>query len=60
LKRLVETDSPVLGPFREERNEPSNVLISVNAIAELKEIRKEEVLEKVSQNFEKLYGAINA
>jgi TatD DNase family protein len=57
---LVETDSPVLGPFREERNEPSNVLISVNAIAELKEIRNEEVLEKVSQNFEKLYGAINA
>ncbi|NIM97286.1 MAG: hypothetical protein GTO24_04145, partial [candidate division Zixibacteria bacterium] len=55
---LVETDSPVLGPSREQRNEPSNVLIAVNAIAELKGIGKVKVLEKVSQNFKKLYGAI--
>jgi TatD DNase family protein len=53
---LVETDSPVLGPSREERNEPANVLVSVNAIAEIKGIRKEEVLEAVSQNAWKLYG----
>jgi TatD DNase family protein len=55
---LVETDSPVLGPSREIRNEPSNVLVSVNAIAELKGIRKEEVVENVSQNFRKLYGPL--
>jgi Tat protein secretion system quality control protein TatD with DNase activity len=34
------------------------VLVSVNAIAELKGIRKEEVVENVSQNFRKLYGPL--
>ncbi len=52
---LVETDSPVLGPSREERNEPANVLVSVGAIAELKDLRREEVIEAVSRNFNKLY-----
>ena len=55
---LIETDSPVLGPSRERRNEPANALISVDMIAELKSISKEEVLEVVSQNTRKLYGDI--
>jgi len=55
---LIETDSPVLGPSREGRNEPANALISVDMIAELKSISKEEVLEVVSQNTRKLYGDI--
>jgi TatD DNase family protein len=53
---LVETDSPVLGPNSEERNEPANVLISVEAIAELKGLRLEEVVEAVSRNFNELYA----
>ena len=56
---LVETDSPVLGPSNKERNEPSNVMISVNAISELKNISKEEVLETVFENTYRLYGDLN-
>jgi TatD DNase family protein len=53
---LVETDSPVLGPSHEERNEPSNIMISVNAISEIKNVSKEEVLETVFENTYRLYG----
>jgi TatD DNase family protein len=53
---LVETDSPVLGPSHKERNEPSNIMISVNAISEIKNIIKEEVLETVFENTYRLYG----
>ena len=56
---LVETDSPVLGPTNKERNEPSNVMISVNAISELKNISKEEVLETVFENTYRVYGDLN-
>ncbi|KPJ83371.1 MAG: hypothetical protein AMS17_17655 [Spirochaetes bacterium DG_61] len=56
---LIETDSPVLGPSREQRNEPANALVSIAAIAELKNIRKEEVLDAVAQNTCKLYGDID-
>ena len=53
---LVETDSPVLGPNPKERNEPANVAISVRAIAELKDVREEAVIEAVSNNTKTLYG----
>lgn len=52
---LLESDSPVLGPAREERNEPANVLVVVDEIARIKDISKEEVLEAISQNTRKLY-----
>lgn len=55
---LVETDSPVLGPFPNERNEPANVAISIKAIAGLKDIGEEEVIAAVSDNTEKLYGKL--
>ena len=53
---LIETDSPVLGPLPGKRNEPANVLISVKAIAELKNISEEKVIEVVYQNTLRLYG----
>jgi len=53
---LIETDSPVLGPSPDERNEPANLVISVEAIAEIKNIRKDEIIEAVSENTLKLYG----
>ena len=53
---LVETDSPVLGPDPGERNEPSNVMISVAAISEIKKVGKEEVMETVLDNTNRLYG----
>jgi TatD DNase family protein len=53
---LVETDSPVLGPTPDGRNEPANVPLAVNAIAAIKKISNEEVLEAVSENALRLYG----
>ena len=55
---LVETDSPVLGPNPNRRNEPVNISISIKAIAELKNISEQEVIETVSENTQKLYGNI--
>lgn len=53
---LVETDSPVLGPIAEERNEPANLAVSVYAIAEIKGITSQQVAEAVTENARKLYG----
>ena len=52
---LLETDSPVLGPERDQRNEPANVLISARAIAEIKEVSQEQVLEVTAENSERLF-----
>jgi TatD DNase family protein len=53
---LVETDSPVLGPTPDERNEPANVRKSIKAIAEIKGISEAQVIEAVTENTKKLYG----
>jgi TatD DNase family protein len=53
---LVETDSPVLGPEPKKRNVPANVAVSIKAIAELKNIDENEVIENVSENTIRLYG----
>ncbi len=55
---LVETDSPVLGPDPRQRNEPANVTVSIQAIAELKNISESEVIESVAENTKRLYGNI--
>jgi TatD DNase family protein len=53
---LLETDSPVLGPTREERNEPANVVVSAKAIAEIKGCTVDEVVEVTSRNAAELFG----
>ena len=53
---LVETDSPVLGPDPDQRNEPANVTVSIQAIAKIKEVREEEVVEAVEANTLALFG----
>lgn len=53
---LIETDSPVLGPTPKERNEPANAVISVNAIAELKSVSREEVIEAIFHNTLRLFA----
>jgi TatD DNase family protein len=55
---LVETDSPVLGPNPQERNEPANVRISIEAIAEIKNVGVDEVIGKVVENTHRLYGEL--
>lgn len=49
---LLETDSPYLSPepFRGQKNEPSNTDIVASKIAEIKEISKEEVIQKTALN----------
>jgi TatD DNase family protein len=55
---LLETDSPVLGPVAGERNEPANVRVALEAVAEIKGLRVETVAEAVSENTARLYGDV--
>ncbi len=52
---LLETDSPVLGPTPQERNEPANLRISLCSVAEIKGLSEEEVAEAVVENQRKLF-----
>ena len=52
----LETDSPVLGPTREERNEPANVTVSLRAIAEIKGLPEQQVREQTSANACRVFG----
>jgi len=53
---LLETDAPVLGPDREQRNEPANLRISVETIAELKGVPADEVRTACAANTRALFG----
>jgi TatD DNase family protein len=55
---LVETDSPVLGPDPGARNEPANLKLVLDAIAEIKELDREAVVEQVLENTRRLYGEL--
>lgn len=52
---LVETDSPVLGPDPQMRNEPAHLWTAVRAIADIKGLATEAVVEAVAENTQKLY-----
>jgi len=53
---LVETDSPVLGPAPQERNEPANVRVALKEIAEIKGIAEAAAAESIQENIRRLYG----
>jgi TatD DNase family protein len=53
---LVETDSPVLGPQAADRNEPANLPLALQAIAEIKDLPEAQVVEAVAANTLRLYG----
>ena len=57
---LVETDSPVLGPIPQERNEPAQAILSIQAIAEIKGVSEGAVIEAVRENTRRLYGEIKS
>ncbi|KAI6242726.1 hypothetical protein M3Y99_00178700 [Aphelenchoides fujianensis] len=51
----LETDSPVLGPDRNERNEPKNLRVSAEFIARVKNVDVEEVIRVTSRNARRLF-----
>jgi TatD DNase family protein len=51
----LETDSPVLGVVREQRNEPSQVVVSLRAIAEIKGLSEVEVARQTTENAQRLF-----
>lgn len=57
-KILIETDSPYLAPvpFRGKSNQPAYVRYVAEKLAELKQISVEEVAEKTTENFFKLFS----
>lgn len=46
---LLESDAPVLGPDPQRVNEPKNVFISARAVAEIKRLPEEEVIDSTSR-----------
>jgi TatD DNase family protein len=52
---LLETDSPVLGPTPQERNEPANLRVSLRSVAEIKGLAEEAVAEAVIENQKRLF-----
>jgi TatD DNase family protein len=55
---LTETDCPYLGPDPKQRNDPRNIPLVVEKIAELKEMDKEEVRKQILENAKKVFGKI--
>ncbi|MEG3641302.1 TatD family hydrolase [Magnetococcus sp. PR-3] len=55
---LLESDSPVLGPEPDQRNEPANIAQSLPVIAEVKGISQAQLREVVWENTQKLYTAL--
>ncbi len=53
---LVETDSPVLGPDPQQRNEPANAAICLEAIAQIKGVSPESATQAAYENTCRLYG----
>ena len=55
---LVETDSPYLAPapYRGKSNEPSYIVHTVEKLSQIKNISKEDVISKTTNNFKKLFN----
>ncbi|CAO3662461.1 unnamed protein product [Umbelopsis vinacea] len=53
---LLETDSPALGPNKDEDNQPSNACISAEEIARIKGEHVSEVIRITGENAYKLFG----
>jgi TatD DNase family protein len=53
---LLESDSPVLGPDPQQRNEPANILYALRAVAEIKEVKVQTAAAVIAENCRRLYG----
>ena len=56
-KLMIETDCPFLTPepLRGSRNEPANVIITAQKLAEVKDVSVEKIIEITTQNTERLF-----
>lgn len=52
---LTETDSPLLSPYQNKRNEPSFIKENIKKIAEIKKITIEETQKIIFMNFQKFF-----
>lgn len=52
---FTETDSPYLAPKKGEMNEPVNVEVSVEEIAKIKKMDKQEIMKNIFSNFQKVF-----
>jgi Tat protein secretion system quality control protein TatD with DNase activity len=55
---LLETDSPVLGVEKTERNEPVNIKFALKEVASILRREEEELRELILENTLKLYSKI--
>jgi TatD DNase family protein len=57
-KLVIETDSPdmPLSGFQGQRNQPSQLGLIVNAMAELKNISSQEIQQQTTMNYLTLFG----
>ena len=53
---VLETDSPVLGPDKEKRNEPANLTYALEYIASAKKMTPEKIDEVTTENAMRLFG----
>ncbi|UCF66676.1 MAG: TatD family hydrolase [Acidobacteriota bacterium] len=53
---LLETDSPVLGADPRQRNEPSQLVVALDAIAEIKRLPRDTVARATTENAVRLFG----
>lgn len=53
---LLETDSPVLGVVGDQRNEPANIGVGLEAICRIKGLSTDEVTAAITENTKNLYG----
>ena len=51
---FCETDSPFLHPDKKDNNEPANVVVSYEKIAEIKGMKLNEVMDKIFENYLRL------
>ncbi|NQV91458.1 TatD family hydrolase [Candidatus Woesearchaeota archaeon] len=53
---LTETDAPYLSPVHGERNDSSNVPLTIQKIAEIKGLSEEKVADQIWKNYVKVFG----
>jgi TatD DNase family protein len=55
---LLESDSPVLGPFQQERNEPANIAVGLARMAALRGEHPESLAVAVGENTARVFPAL--